>query len=49
MKAVLDDVISLNFLKSILYETKRLKQLKKMIISTFVPIEYIYIAIRRRM
>lgn len=49
IKAALDIVIPLNFLRSTLYETKRPRRLRRVIASTFALVEYIYIAIRRRM
>lgn len=47
MKMALDMVILLNFFKSILYKIERPKWLRKVIISNFELIEYMYIAIRR--
>lgn len=49
MKAALNNVILFNFFRSILYKTERLRQLRRVIASTFALVEYIYIAKKIRM
>lgn len=49
IKAELDAIMLFNFLKSMLYKTDILRQLKKIIISTLILVKYRYIAISKKM